>query len=764
MSEVKTERPRTAGRIAPTGRVTPSVHQSAGGGRRKAIPVPPPRVPTPMPSANNNQQRNNANFDVGPPVVVPPPPSQSQSQKKESHENIARIAKRYLDDNMQQAWINPRLISMINVEAVTSTDYDSSNLSRDFNQVGFNTYNYSQFEEKYKPRQIFKYGDEYLEYGRNSVRLDSNAERSTARLTGRYQQDGLTKFEQRYSRSHSQPERQQYAYHETRSKSQDSRELTFYHIDPPPKLENPQQQQQQQLQQSLQQQQQTQQQQQQPQQYQQQQSKSYRSSTDKSATGNKKELTFYKIDGPSSNAISAQDKGKDKCDKKDRNQDKFVSSKHAKQNHQEQKSNSSIPPNYQLNRSQSDLSECQLPDYYRHQNNPYIDPPKYRQYDRPPKYQETPPKSEPPPKYHAEPPKYSEIVRRQDDSKRTQRSQQKTCDVLRCPNNNNNNNNNNCNREDIYCDSSDDSELHQQQQIRSGCSVILNSSVPCAGGCCSSSNTSNSNNGVCIGVISNNGFGSGASPCCELTSISDKYKSAVESLLKANETVQGRPVDRSMLKIEKPQSKVVALHGVEVTAKSTDRMKSSQDVVGYVSKHDSAKSKANHDSNHGFKVENLKYYGELKGYDFKSYGTIDKPIVTSHEKSHLHGAPEKVSHEKCHAKLSSGSTSSSSPAIQAYLKVPNVVDRQTEKSPYGEHYYHRSSHSKPQNAYQVYQETKYSYNVSGVPGTPAQASAAAAFFARLLFMSGYLVCAGARISLSTLDSLNVMVVANTYIL
>ncbi|XP_035725719.1 kinesin-like protein CG14535 isoform X2 [Vespa mandarinia] len=166
-----------------------------------------------------------------------------------------------------------------------------------------------------------------------------------------------------------------------------------------------------------------------------------------------------------------------------------------------------------------------------------------------------------------------------------------------------------------------------------------------------------------------------------------------------------------MLKIEKPQSssKVVALHGVEGTGKSMDRMKSSQDVV-----------------------ENLKYYGELKGYDFKSYGTIDKAIVTAHEKSHLHGAPqEKLSHEKCHAKLSSGSTSSaSSPAIQAYLKVPNVVDRQAEKSPYGEHYYHRSSHSKPQNAYQVYQETKYSYNVSGVPGTPAQASAAAAFFAR----------------------------------
>ncbi|KAK0080489.1 hypothetical protein PV325_013879 [Microctonus aethiopoides] len=56
--DVKAERPRTAGRIAPTGRVTPTVHQT-GNGRRKAIPVPPPRVPTPMPSANSNQQRVN---------------------------------------------------------------------------------------------------------------------------------------------------------------------------------------------------------------------------------------------------------------------------------------------------------------------------------------------------------------------------------------------------------------------------------------------------------------------------------------------------------------------------------------------------------------------------------------------------------------------------------------------------------------------------------------------------------------------------------
>lgn len=49
--------------------------------------------------------RNNAN------VVVPP--TVSAVSKKEPQENIARIAKRYLDDNMQQAWINPRLISMV---------------------------------------------------------------------------------------------------------------------------------------------------------------------------------------------------------------------------------------------------------------------------------------------------------------------------------------------------------------------------------------------------------------------------------------------------------------------------------------------------------------------------------------------------------------------------------------------------------------------------------------------------------------------------
>ncbi|XP_029032702.2 uncharacterized protein LOC114871226 isoform X2 [Osmia bicornis bicornis] len=739
--EVRTERPRMAGRIAPTGRVTPTIHQT-GGGRRKAIPVPPPRVPTPMPTANNNQQKNNVNVDPPPPVVP--------AARKEPHENIARIAKRYLDDNMQQAWINPRLISMINMEAVTSTDYDSSNLSRNFNQVGFNTYNYSQFEEKYKPRQVFKYGDEYLEYGRNSVRLGPNER--FARLSSRHQ-EAIGKPDQRYTRSHSQPERQQHPCQEIRSKSQDSRELTFYQIDPPVKVENVQHH-----------------------------PKPHRSAIEKNQ--NKKELTFYEIDGPGSQEKTKDGKsegGKEREEKRDKchgGQEKTNAiTKHGKQSHQEQKANP--PPHYhQLNRSQSDLTECQLPNYYRHQNNPYIDPPKYRQFDKPPKYQETPPKSEPPPKY-------SEVARKQDDYKRVQeergkrqggnggsggaggggggsigtgtnsggggggggnssrgtggthgaetpsnlasitptareatrapssrsRLPYKSCDT-RCSNGNGNNNN--ANKEDSYQDGIDESEV-----ISSRCHPDASKSSHHHQ--TRSSGIGGGNGGSGCGAVSGNVCHGGSGVPCE-PSTCDRYKGAVDSLLKASEAVQGRLCERSMLKIEKPSTKAI-LHGIETVGKCGDRMKSVQE-LGY-GKHETAKSKG-HEVGHGFKVENIKYYGELKGYDFKSYGTIDKPAVSSaHEKSHSHG-PEKNGHEKCHSK-----TSSSSTAMQNYGLSKVAGERSTEKNAvYADHYYHRSSHSKPQSAYQVYQETKYSYNVSGVPGTPAQASAAAAFFAR----------------------------------
>ncbi|XP_072765685.1 uncharacterized protein [Anoplolepis gracilipes] len=737
--EMRTERPRTAGRIAPTGRVTPTVHQT-GGGRRKAIPVPPPRVPTPMPIANNNQQRNNAN-------VVPP--TVSAMSKKEPHENIARIAKRYLDDNMQQAWINPRLISMINMEAVTSTDYDSTNLSRNFNQVGFNTYNYSQFEEKYKPRQFFKYGNEYLEYGH---KLGANERYARSKY-----QDG-SKLDQRYSRSHSQPERQHHLYQEIRSKSQDSRELTFYQINPPVKTENPRQ-------------------------------------HDKSHQKLKKELTFYEIDGPPGcQEKREKSESKERADKGTKSHDKSYAAgqeksqaKHGRQSHQEQqKTLANASEHRQLNRSQSDLTECQLPNYCGHRNNPYIDPPKYRQFDRPPRYQEALPRVvEPPPKYHPDPPKYIEVSKRQDDFKKTQEERgrrqggsgsggggisgggsggnssggrgntgthgaetpsnlasitptareatrapiarqrifHKTCDVR-----NNSSNNNNNSKENLLQETGNDCDVtlssrgyveplkshhnhhhhhhpHQQQQQQTRGSTIAS--------------------GVIVGNVFLDGGGDGS--CGEVTTC-DKYKATgSESNRNSSDAIQGRSNERSMLKIEKLSGKS-ALHSgsgesTAVGKCGAERMKPASQEAGY-NKHEVNKAKS-HDVGHGYKVENLRYYGELKGYaDFKVYGAVDKQPASTHEKSHLFHAPSSCEKgDKCHGKMLPSSA-------QSY-GLGKSGQQQSEKSHHsGDHYYHRSSHSKPPSAYQVYQETKYSYNVSGVPGTPAQASAAAAFFAR----------------------------------
>jgi hypothetical protein len=271
------------------------------------------------------------------------------------------------------------------MEAVTSSDYDSTNLSRNFNQVGFNTYNYSQFEEKYKPRQIFKYGDEYLEYGH---RLGANDRFARSK----YPVDG-TRLDQRYSRSHSQPERQHHLSQETRSKSQDSRELTFYQIDSSVKPENP-----------------------------------VRQHDGKSHQKTRKELTFYEIDGAPSSCQERKERHdacKEHAEKSAKShaasQDRSQATKHRQS--QEQPKTASAPPTsecHQLNRSQSDLSECQLPNYHGHRNNPYIDPPRYRQLDKPPRYQEASSKSDLPPKYHADPPKYAEVSRRQDDLKRIQ--------------------------------------------------------------------------------------------------------------------------------------------------------------------------------------------------------------------------------------------------------------------------------------------------------------------------------------------------------
>jgi len=267
------------------------------------------------------------------------------------------------------------------MEAVTSGDYDSTNLSRNFNQVGFNTYNYSQFEEKYKPRQIFKYGDEYLEYGH---RLGVNDRFARSKYPG---VDGSGRLDQRYSRSHSQPERQHHPSQETRSKSQDSRELTFYQIDPSVKSENP-----------------------------------ARQHDGKSHQKTRKELTLYEIDGAPSSCQERKERH-DACkEHAEKSAKSHTVSQERSQAHtkhrqsQEQPKTASVPPTsecHQLNRSQSDLSECQLPNYHGHRNNPYIDPPRYRQLDKPSRYQEAPSRSD-------VPPKYAEVSRRQDDLKRIQ--------------------------------------------------------------------------------------------------------------------------------------------------------------------------------------------------------------------------------------------------------------------------------------------------------------------------------------------------------
>lgn len=267
------------------------------------------------------------------------------------------------------------------MEAVTSSDYDPSNLSRNFNQVGFNTYNYSQFEDKYKPQQILKYGDEYLEYGKNSVKMGLSTKWSSRHT--QEQNSGL-KFNQRHPRSHSQPEKQYHHSNETRSKSQDSRELTFYQIDPPLKHDNTPN------------------------------TKYHHRPVEKILQG-KKELTFYEIDGPPQHHEKKEVKFSqpEKLEKRD----KIISSKHShgKLINQEQK----VAIGYQMNRSQSDLGENQTFST-RIPNGSYVEPPKYRAFDRPPKYQENPPKIEPPPKYHQEPPKYSEIIKRQEDAKQSQ--------------------------------------------------------------------------------------------------------------------------------------------------------------------------------------------------------------------------------------------------------------------------------------------------------------------------------------------------------
>lgn len=200
------------------------------------------------------------------------------------------------------------------MEAVTSTDYDSSNLTNSFNRIGFSSYNYSQFEEKYKQSR-------QPEQTRSSGKFGI-----FGRTFGRHNNDSTEKTEQINSRSK-------------------SRELKFYQIDDPVRiLENRH-------------------------------GKCYRSNVEK-------------IPHDVTPTVHEKKDMKQNIEDKNEKRDKSIASTHVKHNHvrQEPKING------QLNKQE--LVECQLSN-----NNKQCDPPKYRQFDRPPKYQEDPPKTEPPPKY-----------------------------------------------------------------------------------------------------------------------------------------------------------------------------------------------------------------------------------------------------------------------------------------------------------------------------------------------------------------------------
>ncbi|CAG5073236.1 Protein of unknown function [Cotesia congregata] len=363
--DLRSDKPCTAGRIAPTGRLTPSIHQSVNG-KRKVIPVPPPRIPTPMPIVNNNKQRNSSNVQIS---QIPP------VQKKESHGNIGKIARRYLDDNMQQVWINPRLISMINMEAVTSTDYDSANLSHNFNQIGFSTYNYSQFEEKYKSTQ-----QNSTKLGTISQTLSSQSNDFVSYL-----------YDDKYPRNQLKSERdsnKQHSYllpHEVKSKSQNLRgDLTYYQIDPPGKHDTRH-------------------------------SKCHRSD-DKNISYETHATTIVTDDN-------------NKKDGKDENNKRDKSGKHTHVNKSDSKiNNGALSINQQFIKSTTNESddECHLShigqissNQHHHQQQQFQVSYKYRQLDRPPKYQEYPPRDslrceQPAPRYYQDPPKYSDVIRRDD--------------------------------------------------------------------------------------------------------------------------------------------------------------------------------------------------------------------------------------------------------------------------------------------------------------------------------------------------------------
>ncbi|CAG9765421.1 unnamed protein product [Ceutorhynchus assimilis] len=99
-------------------------HRQFRSTKRRATPVPvaPPRVPTPMPVNNNNGPRScETPKTTSSSTLIASAPSGHDMQQQQRL--ISKAPFRLLDNDVKTAWINPRLISKIDLDMIKKNDY-----------------------------------------------------------------------------------------------------------------------------------------------------------------------------------------------------------------------------------------------------------------------------------------------------------------------------------------------------------------------------------------------------------------------------------------------------------------------------------------------------------------------------------------------------------------------------------------------------------------------------------------------------------------
>ncbi|KAK4886870.1 hypothetical protein RN001_003141 [Aquatica leii] len=87
------------------------------GKKRTAVPVLPPRIPTPMPPPNNNNSIRSSRAREQNTKVHP------SSVGSDIPKLISKDSYKLLDNDVKTAWINPRLISKVDMYAIASKEY-----------------------------------------------------------------------------------------------------------------------------------------------------------------------------------------------------------------------------------------------------------------------------------------------------------------------------------------------------------------------------------------------------------------------------------------------------------------------------------------------------------------------------------------------------------------------------------------------------------------------------------------------------------------